>query len=316
MLGSVVRLLRCPVCAAPLRAEPLGDEAGDERPRSLTCRSGHTFDVARQGYVSLLAGAHRHPGDTAAMVAHRLAFLDAGHYRPIAEAMAALAGEVLDRSPAPGLARTVLDIGGGPGWYAARLLDALADPATGRGGGAERTAHPADLDGVGIVLDSSVAAARRAARAHPRLAAVVADGVAGYPIGDGVVTIALSVFAPRNGPEIVRVLAPGGMLVVVTPEADHLAELRSAAGMLGVDADKSARLAAALPGLRPAGASTRVRRTLRLDHAHLRHLILMGPSAFHLTEDEATERIAVLPEPTEVTLAVRAEAYVASQSTK
>jgi hypothetical protein len=78
------------------------------------------------------------------MVAHRLAFLAAGHYAPIAAAVAELAESV----PAPGV---LLDIGAGPGWYAARLLDHL--PAR----------H-------GLALDSSTAAIRRAARAHPRLA--------------------------------------------------------------------------------------------------------------------------------------------------
>ena len=34
----------------------------------------------------------------------------------------------------------------------------------------------------------------------------------------------LVVFAPRNGPEIARVLRPVGRLVVVTPAADHLTE--------------------------------------------------------------------------------------------
>ena len=63
---------------------------------------------------------------------------------------------------------------------------------------------------------------------------------------------------PRNGPEIARVLRPGGRLVVVTPAPDHLAELVGPLGLLRVDPDKAARLAASLePHLRAGGATRR-----------------------------------------------------------
>ena len=71
---------------------------------------------------------------------------------------------------------------------------------------------------------------------------------------DGAVDRVLVVFAPRNGPEIARVLRPDGRLVVVTPAADHLGELVGPLGLLRVDPDKADRLAASLePHLRPVG---------------------------------------------------------------
>src|SRR5205085_2362216 len=46
-----VALLACPVCAAPLTAEP--DDRG------LCCAAGHSFDRARHGQVTLLAPGAR-----------------------------------------------------------------------------------------------------------------------------------------------------------------------------------------------------------------------------------------------------------------
>lgn len=68
MLDDVLPLLRCPVCAAALhRAGP-----------AVRCPAGHSFDVARSGYVSLLPGGAG-TADTAQMVAARDRFLSAGH---------------------------------------------------------------------------------------------------------------------------------------------------------------------------------------------------------------------------------------------
>src|SRR4051812_50131318 len=87
MLADVLPYLACPHCGADLALSgPV-----------VRCASGHGFDVARQGYVSLLAGKAPVSGDNADMVAARAEFLDAGHYAPIARAVVAAAG-----SAAPG----------------------------------------------------------------------------------------------------------------------------------------------------------------------------------------------------------------------
>lgn len=82
MLDEAVRFLICPHCGEAL-------EAAD---RTLRCPAGHAYDVARQGYVSLLpAGTRGLVGDTAAMVRARERVLDAGHFAPVADALAGLA---------------------------------------------------------------------------------------------------------------------------------------------------------------------------------------------------------------------------------
>lgn len=271
-----VALLACPVCAAPFTVER--DGAG------LRCTAGHAVDRARQGHLTLLPPGRRPPaGDSAAMVADRVAFLSAGHYDGVT---AALAAAVLPGQPA-----TLLDLGGGTGHHLARLLDELPRAA-------------------GVVIDASRYAARRAAKAHPRAVAVVADTWARLPVRDAVVDRALVVFAPRNGPEIARVLRPDGRLVVVTPGRDHLGELVAPLGLLRVDPGKAERLSATLePHLARAGAE-RHRRTLLLDHAAVTALVGMGPHARHLAPAELAASVARLPATVPVTISVEVATYL------
>ena len=249
MRPDAVALLRCPHCRSPLSL----------RDRSLSCAEGHSFDLARQGYVNLVPA----PGDTAAMVSAREAFLGAGH---------------LDFFP--------LDAGG-------VVVDAGSGPAH------HLAATRADL---GIALDSSTAALRRAARRAA--AAVGCDLWKELPLRSGVADTVLSVFSPRNGAEFARILRPGGSLITVTPAPDHLAELIEHLGLLSVDPDKEQRLQAKLTGLFEQDGGERYERTLELSHDDALAAARMGPSAWHLEPGELEGRISVLPEPLAVTAAV------------
>ncbi|MEU8135700.1 methyltransferase domain-containing protein [Streptodolium elevatio] len=278
MLHDVVALLRCPHCGADLAA------ASDAR--VLRCTAGrHTFDIARQGYANLLAGdARTGTADTADMVAARDAFLQAGHYKPIAEALAAEAAA----SEAPSGA--VVDVGAGTGHYLAHTLDAAPDR-------------------VGLALDISKYALRRAAKAHPRAGALVCDAWRPLPVRDAAAALVLNVFAPRNPAELRRILHPGGTLAVVTPTAAHLAELVGALGLLRVDDDKKTRLDAALaPHFTPDRAH-RVGFTLDLGHDDIATVVGMGPSAWHTDPAELRTRIAALPDPLAVTAEVTLSRY-------
>ncbi|MBU2662946.1 methyltransferase domain-containing protein [Actinoplanes bogorensis] len=260
MIDGALPYLRCPVCRRGLeRVE-----------RSLRCPTGHSFDMAKQGYADLTAGRMPHVGDTAEMVADRAGFLSAGHYDFIADAL---------RVQLDGL---IVDAGAGTGHYLARVLDS-APAAT------------------GLALDVSKPALRRAARAHDRAAAVLADLWGPLPLGDGTAEVILNVFAPRNGPEFHRVLRPGGRLLVVTPAPDHLHELIAAHGLIQVDPDKAARVEDALGTHFEAETSVSLRRELDLTATETATLIGMTPSARHVSDLAAT--------PGRVTASVRLTTY-------
>lgn len=274
--------LACPECRAGL--------AGSDR--SLRCATGHSFDIAKQGYITLLTGAStKMTGDTAAMLDARAAFQGAGHFAPIADAtVVAVAGDGSAGSsgPVPGVSALVLEIGAGTGYYLARVLDALPH------------AH-------GIALDVAKPAGRRAARAHPRAAAVVADAWRGLPLRDDTVDAALSVFAPRNPGEVARVLSPRGRFVVVTPTDGHLAELIEPLGMVSVDPDKQDRLTATMSGHFELAERGAVEYPMTLTRAEIAHVVGMGPSAHHT--DAVESRVAALPDAMEVTASVLVSTY-------
>jgi len=290
--------LRCPVCAEPLAETTAGTA------RALRCPRRHSFDIARQGYVNLLAGRAPHSGDSAEMVAARADFLAAGHYDTVAAALAATAAEVADGVRAAGSRRIdmppgraeigaaetayplVVDAGAGTGWYLAAVLAALPDA-------------------VGLALDVAKPALRRAARAHPRAAAALADTWQRLPLADRSAALLLNVFAPRNGPEFHRVLDPAGALLVVTPAADHLAELVDTLDLLRVDPAKADRVAGSLGTHFTEESATEHRARLALRRAEVATLVGMGPSAWHTDPARLAERIGALPEPVPVTLAVR-----------
>jgi 23S rRNA (guanine745-N1)-methyltransferase len=277
VLADVVGCLECPVCGSDLALDAA----------ALRCARGHVFDVARQGYVNLLPGrARTSTADTPAMVDARAAFLDAGHFDAILDAVAAVSAVALGDGPAG----CVADVGAGTGHYLARVLEQA-------------------LDRFGLALDLSKHALRRAARAHPRIGAAVCDTWRPLPVRTDAAAVVLDVFAPRNAPEFARVLHPGGALVVVTPAADHLRELVDALGLVTVDERKDERLAASLGAGFVLAESVPVRFAMSLTRADVAAVVGMGPSSRHVTDAEMSERIAALPEPVAVTAAVTVAVY-------
>jgi SAM-dependent methyltransferase len=280
-VAQLLDLLRCPGCGLGFT---------DEGP-SVRCASGHRFDLARQGYLNLLQSAPPRHADTAEMVAARERFLGDGPYRPVADGLveAVRSGLVAVRGSAPA-APALLEAGAGTGYYTAALLDRLG--------------------GRGLALDISPAASRRAARAHHRLAAVVTDAWGTLPVVDARMDVVASVFAPRNPAEFARVLRPDGVLAVVTPLPEHLTELRSALGLLDVEQDKQERLAGVLADHFTPLAHEQIRYPTSWTRPVVTDLVAMGPNAFHLSPAEVTERVAALPDPAAVSVAVDVSTWV------
>ncbi|MFJ2028285.1 putative RNA methyltransferase [Streptosporangium sp. NPDC087985] len=272
MLADVVDFLICPVCGD-------GFSLGD---RVLRCPQGHAFDIAKQGYVSLLTGSQT-PGtaDSTAMVAAREAFLGAGYFGPLAEAVAGAC-----RTDA----KVVADAGAGTGHYLSAALDRLPEA-------------------VGIALDVSKHAIRRAARAHPRLGAVVADVWRPLPIGDGMVDVVLNVFAPRNGAEFARVLGDDGVLIVVTPTSRHLEPLVERLGLLSVDDSKERRVAESLGGYFLETGQSVHEFGMTLGHGAIEAVVGMGPSAWHTEREVMRRKIMKLPETNCVTASFRMSTF-------
>ena len=182
----------CPICGNEL----------NKADRSYLCGSNHSFDIARQGYVNLLTVQQKHslnPGDTREQVLSRRAFLEEGHYAPIARALIDTAREL-------GITGPILDVGCGEGYYSARLAEALE----------------AELFGFDISKE-----AVRCAAAKYKNATWFCATAAHIPVDTGSAGLVTSLFAITLPEEFRRVLQKDGYYFQVLAAQDHLLGLKS-----------------------------------------------------------------------------------------
>jgi len=223
------------------------------------------------------------------MVGARAEFLGAGHYLPLANVLVEIS-----KDHAVG-ARLIMEAGAGTGYYIASVLDAL----------------PKSL---GLAIDLSKYAVRRAAKAHDRLNAAVADIWEGLPLKDHSIDLALNVFAPRPARELFRTLHRNGKLIIGIPTYQHMAELRDSLGLLEVDPNKELRVARALDPFFTQLERRFCRWPMRLNHHQIAYLVGMGPSARHNTPATLAGRIEMLPPTVSVTGAVEVRVYLRRQA--
>jgi len=186
-------MLVCPVrnCGLPL--------AGSQT--QLLCERGHSFDIARSGYINLLQPRDRRskqPGDTVAAVAARRRLHDRGVTGPLLRAVAEILG--------PSRSDVVLDAGCGDGFYLGTL------------------ARQAGFSGHGV--DISVPAIEAAARRYPECQWIVANADRFVPFAGRSFSIVMSITARMNASEFRRVLRDDGRLLVALPAPGDLIELR------------------------------------------------------------------------------------------
>jgi 23S rRNA (guanine745-N1)-methyltransferase len=169
----------------------------------MVCPRGHSFDIARSGYINLLQPQERrakHPGDAPTAVAARRRLHDCGItgplFRGVAETLAAAPSDV------------VLDAGCGDGFYLGTLQ------------------REAGCDAHGV--DISIPAVDAAARRYHGCEWVVANADRAVPYAQGSFSIVISITARMNPDEFRRVLRDDGRLLVAVPAPDDLIELRGA----------------------------------------------------------------------------------------
>jgi 23S rRNA (guanine745-N1)-methyltransferase len=188
-------MLLCPVRTCRLALE--------REERRLLCARGHSFDVARSGYINLLQPQERRskqPGDTSAALAARRRLHDRGTTGPLLHAIA----EIMVASPSD----IVLDAGCGEGFYLGTLARQTGFSAHG--------------------VDISVPAIDAAARRYSGCEWIVANADRLVPYADRSFSIVLSITARMNSSEFRRVLREDGRLLVALPAPEDLVELRGA----------------------------------------------------------------------------------------
>jgi len=197
--------------ACPLDGKPLSWSNSVWR-----CSDGHSFDIAKQGYVNLLPVQQKRshdPGDSKAMVAARQRFLDAGHYQPIAEAVNHAVLSHAGVQAAASQPFSCLDAGCGEGYYLRQLADAAANSPS------------LSLMGLDISKWAVMAAAKQGDKQAP-LSSWVVGSNAHLPVQTGTLDSVLCMFGFPVVSEFARVLRTGGVLLQVEAGPNHLRELR------------------------------------------------------------------------------------------
>jgi 23S rRNA (guanine745-N1)-methyltransferase len=171
--------------------------------RRLLCARGHSFDVARSGYINLLQPQERrskNPGDTEEAVAARRRLHDRGVTAPLLHGIAELLRANSDD--------VILDAGCGDGFYLGTL------------------AEQSGFDAHGI--DISIPAVDTAARRYPGCEWIVGNADRFVPYADGAFSAVLSITARMNASEFRRVLREDGRLLVALAAPEDFIELRGA----------------------------------------------------------------------------------------
>ena len=187
------RMLECPVRGCHIALTREG--------RHVRCARGHSFDVARSGYINLLQPQDRRskqPGDARAAVAARRRLHDRGLTEPLLQGIADML------RPSPDV--IVLDAGCGEGFYLGALVRQTGFDAHG--------------------IDISIPAVDAAARRYPGCEWVVANADRRVPYADRSFSIVMSITARMNTAEFRRVLGKNGRLLVALAAPDDLVELR------------------------------------------------------------------------------------------
>ena len=265
-LSAVQDVLRCPHCSAPIKIED----------GIAKCDAGHSFDIARQGYVNFLTKqTFIKNADTAAMVDARQKMHTRPFFQDLAQQLADICGGLCRGVSQP----IIVEPGGGTGFYAHVVSQTVSNA-------------------LAVSFDISVQAAKVCARQSDRVAAVVADVWQQWPIADDSADVVLSVFSPRNFVETERVLKADAVLIVVTPEENHLVEMRNRFNALGIQRDKSESISASL------GNFTKIQQisqqsTELLDGSAMYDTLLSGPNGHHI--DVKDVQVFTHAEPIEVT---------------
>lgn len=237
-----MNLLMCPVCRQPLS---LTD-------RTWRCDNKHSYDVAKQGYVNLHVVQHKHsknPGDTPESVQARRAFLSAGHYAPLQQA-------VVEKIRSLRI-ENLLDIGCGEGYYTNAMQAEV-------------------LQCVGV--DIAKNAVQVAAKLNKDVTWVVGTG-ATLPVLDKSIDLCTSLFSPIPKEEILRVLKPEAYLMVVTPGPQHLFAMREAL-FEEVKVHEPQKFVEQLKDVFELVSEDVIDAAMCLNQTDLKHLIAMTPYAY------------------------------------
>lgn len=246
--------LHCPLCKSTF---------DDAQTRVVRCANGHSFDLAKEGYLNLLpvnAKRSKQPGDSAAMVAARRHWLGKGHYQPLVDEIGSYLAHLSEFS--------YLDLCCGEGYYTRQLAQ-----------NAESY----------IGVDISKFAVKAAAKADSRGVYAVAS-TRDIPVDTASFDVVTCLFGFYSPDEVLRVLKPGGEIILVHTGPNHLIEARRA---IYQDVRETVFTPPEFTNTRSVESSLSY--TIECDAEQTLNLIEMTPHAYRVAKDvDVRERLSAL----------------------
>lgn len=182
--------MQCPICKKNL----ILNKNDNSNCMSYICENKHSYDVSKYGYVNLLK-ASKTSGDNKEMVLSRHEFLKAGYFDKLAFSIKEIVNDLK--------VKNILDLGCGEGYY-------------------DRVFASEDYTIMG--MDISKEAVLMASKAKALNCMYVVGNSFHIPFMDNYFDLILSIFAPIEEDEVIRV--GNKYLIKVIPNENHLLELK------------------------------------------------------------------------------------------
>lgn len=192
-------IFKCPVCGQGLRVYEL---------KQLSCRNGHSFDFAKQGYLNLLTKLVKTKYTKELFQSRKQLMSDEGFFRPVIEKVFDLICHYF-----PGNNLSLLDMGCGDGSHLVALNQLL------------KGINKQNISAYGI--DLAKEGIQEAAKFEEDVIWTVGD-LANAPFSDASFDAVLNILSPSSYGEFHRIMKNNGMVIKVVPGEDYLKELRQA----------------------------------------------------------------------------------------
>ncbi len=194
-------ILICPICKSEL--------SNNNSNNTLSCVNKHSFDYAKEGYVNLHIGkGSKNSGDDKVMVNSRRDFLNKGFYEPISTKLnEILLNDLLaNNNYELSHKRKLLDIGAGEGYYTNKMQEVLKEFEI-------------------YALDISKEAVIKGSKSYKNINWIVASGLS-QPFKNESFDYLTVLFSKNFPEEFYRILRRNGLLIVVSPNKDHLVDIK------------------------------------------------------------------------------------------
>lgn len=182
-----------------------------EKENSYQCANGHSFDIAKQGYVNLLPVQQKkskNPGDSKEMVQARTRFLDMGFYKPIASLLSKIIFQQITKERDS----CIFDAGCGEGYYLQQVINTAQDI---------ESESSLSFIGMDISKPAVIAASKR-----NRQARWVVGTNSQPPFLNDSIDLIFSVFGFHSFDGFKNSLKTNAILIIIEPGKKHLQELK------------------------------------------------------------------------------------------